>query len=83
MILVDTHIWIWWVSRDTRLTAESHSLVQQHKQSGIGVSIISCWEVAKLVELAARVLGVPFLTADRKILDYPHVWTHRSDAATP
>lgn len=51
MILLDTHLWIWWVSRDARLTTEHRSVLEQHQASGLGVSAISCWEVAKLVEL--------------------------------
>ncbi|CAN5765317.1 hypothetical protein BH23GEM3_BH23GEM3_26330 [soil metagenome] len=51
MIVLDTHIWIWWGSKDPRLTPEHRSLLEQHQASGLGVSAISCWEVAKLVEL--------------------------------
>jgi PIN domain nuclease of toxin-antitoxin system len=50
MILLDTHIWIWWVHGDNRLTKEYAELLQLHEKSGLGVSVISCWEVAKLVE---------------------------------
>jgi len=50
MILLDTHIWIWWIHGDDRLTKEYAALLQLHEKTGLGVSIISCWEVAKLVE---------------------------------
>jgi PIN domain nuclease of toxin-antitoxin system len=50
MIILDTHIWVWWVQNDARLTPKYHQLLQQQQSNGIGVSIISCWEVAKLVE---------------------------------
>jgi PIN domain nuclease of toxin-antitoxin system len=50
MILLDTHIWIWWVDDNQRLTQKHREWIQQYQPQGLGVSIISCWEVAKLVE---------------------------------
>lgn len=50
MIILDTHIWIWWVQGDTRLTQEYQDWLQEYQSQGLGVSIFSCWEVAKLVE---------------------------------
>ena len=126
MILLDTHIWVWLVSDTQHLRPRQRELLDQHEASGLGVSIISCWEVAKLVEkgrlvlqqpvgewLAAalrrphitllsltpeivvdatqlpkgfhsdpadqlivatsRIMNIPLLTADDKILNYPHV----------
>jgi PIN domain nuclease of toxin-antitoxin system len=128
MILLDTHIWIWWVQGDKRLPQLRVKWLTEKEAEGIGISIISCWEVAKLVEnnnlqlpcstdqwfeqalsypgmqllelslpiildatqlpppfhrdpadqlivATARVHGILLLTADRKILDYPHVHT--------
>ena len=51
VILLDTHIWIWWVHNDSRLTDKLRGHIQAHEDDRIGVSIFSCWEVAKLVEL--------------------------------
>lgn len=126
MILLDTHVWVWWVHGDTRLAPERQEYLREQERFGIGVSAISCWEVAKLVEYGrlalplptrswidqalaypgvrlleltpeiavestelpppfhrdpadqllvatARVHGIPLVTVDRKILDYPHV----------
>ena len=50
MIVVDTHIWIWWVHQDDRLIPQVKDFITQHETRRIGVSAISCWEVAKLVE---------------------------------
>lgn len=50
MILLDTHIWVWWVHGDSRLRTASLDLLKEHEASGLGVSVISCWEIAKLVE---------------------------------
>lgn len=126
MILLDTHIWVWWVNESPDLSSEYRQILESQQTGGLGVSIISCWEVAKLVELGrlqltipveewlaealqypgvqlldltlkivvestqlpgvfhrdpadqmivatARILDIPFLTADRKICDYPHL----------
>jgi PIN domain nuclease of toxin-antitoxin system len=126
MIVLDTHIWIWWIHDDPSLTQRQKAWIQEHEEQGLGVSAISCWEVAKLVEYnrltlscsvaewfdqaltypgiqllhltpriaaestqlpgafhrdpadqiivaTARVYDCPLLTADDKILRYPHV----------
>lgn len=51
MIVLDTHIWVWWVHNDPQLTNKFRAVIQGHEDEGLGVSIFSCWEVAKLVEL--------------------------------
>ena len=48
MILLDTHAWIWWVAEPRRLSAKARRAIQQ--SDDLGVSVISCWEVAMLVE---------------------------------
>ena len=50
VIILDTHIWIWWVAQHSRLTEPLQQLIKIHQANGLGVSIFSCWEVAKLVE---------------------------------
>lgn len=50
MIVLDTHIWVWWVHGAPELSDEYRRIITQHEVSGLGVSAISCWEVAKLVE---------------------------------
>lgn len=51
MILLDTHIWVWWVSQPDRLQPRHRELLDHGADRAFGVSIIiSCWEVAKLVE---------------------------------
>lgn len=130
MIVIDTHIWVWWVHGDAHLNEQQTDWLQENEKHGLGVSIISCWEVAKLVEYnrltlpcsvaewldralsypgislleltprivvestqlpkdfhkdpadqmivaTSRVLDCALLTADAKILNYPHVNTLR------
>ena len=53
MILLDTHIWIWWVQ--------------------IGVSVISCWEVAKLTQVGRLQLPISTLDWLDTALAYPGI----------
>ncbi|MGQ0540627.1 MAG: type II toxin-antitoxin system VapC family toxin [Blastocatellia bacterium] len=48
MIVLDTHIWIWWTGENSELTKESEDLIRSVQAEGIGVSSISCWEIALL-----------------------------------
>jgi len=73
MILLDTHIWIWWVHGDNRLTKEYTKLLQLHEKTGLGVSVISCWEVAKLVEYQRLELPCAVDEWIKQALAYPHV----------
>ena len=50
MIILDTHIWIWWVDENPKLSPQNLEIIQAHQTNGLGISIISCWEIAKLVE---------------------------------
>ena len=59
MIVLDTHIWVWWVHGDTSLTDQQVAWLQQYETQGLGVCAISCWEIAKLVEYNRIVLPSP------------------------
>jgi PIN domain nuclease of toxin-antitoxin system len=50
VIVLDTHIWIWWIDENPKLSPQNLEIIQEHQASGLGISIISCWEIAKLVE---------------------------------
>ena len=50
MIVLDTHVWIWWVHGDVKLPNDYAGVISQRQDEGLGVSAISCWEVAKLIE---------------------------------
>lgn len=69
MIVLDTHIWIWWVDDNARLTQKHRDWIQQYQSQGLGVSIISCWEVSKLVEMGRLTLFIPLtVLCDRSFL---------------
>ena len=129
MVVLDTHVWLWWLHDPSKLSGSALSLIEmmQNKNSLL-ISAISVWEVAVKVQLGkltipmdihswfemakqypgftfepltpqdaiastqlpgdfhkdpadriiislARRHGIPLITCDRKILDYPHVDT--------
>ena len=47
MIILDTHIWLWWVNESDRLNDAHRTLIDSAEE--ILVSAISCWEIALLV----------------------------------
>jgi len=71
LIVLDTHIWVWWVHGDPRLSQAHASLLEQHEPTGLGVSAISCWEVAKLAEKGRLKLPRPIDEWMRLALGYP------------
>lgn len=73
MIVLDTHIWVWWVHGDGALSASTRAMLDGAEQTGLGVSAISCWEVAKLVECGRLSLPCPVLDWIRLALAYPGV----------
>ena len=50
--LLDTHVVIWWLNDDRKLSKSHAKLLERSERSGtaLGVSAISLWEIAKLVE---------------------------------
>jgi PIN domain nuclease of toxin-antitoxin system len=126
VIVLDTHIWFWWVRGDPALSTAQLRHIQTAQPAGLGVSVMSVLEIARLEQAGrlnvfrpvedwvrdalaypgvrlldltpevaiastrlpdpfhrdpadrilvatARALNVPLLTADAKILAYPHV----------
>lgn len=47
MILLDTHVWLWWHAEPSRLSRPARRAIDEAET--IGVSAISAWEVAMLV----------------------------------
>jgi PIN domain nuclease of toxin-antitoxin system len=56
VVVLDTHVWVWWAHGDSRLPSALRAYLDA-QQAAIGVSAISCWEVAKLVELQRLALS--------------------------
>lgn len=73
MIVLDTHVWLWWVNDSTRLTEAQRQEIVRNEDDLIGVSAISCWEVAKLIELERLELPVGLGEWFHAALRYPGV----------
>ncbi|MFC3286354.1 type II toxin-antitoxin system VapC family toxin [Litchfieldella rifensis] len=60
MIVLDTHILIWWVNGDTRLSPTARQAIEQEidNQGDILISAISVWEIAMLIEKGRLVLSM-------------------------
>ena len=48
MILLDTHIWIWWIDENPKLSPQNLEIIEANLANGLGISMISCWEIASL-----------------------------------
>lgn len=73
VIVLDTHIWIWWITQSPKLTDQMQVAINNNRSEGLGVSIFSCWEVAKLVEKQKLELSLPINDWIRTALQYPNV----------
>jgi PIN domain nuclease of toxin-antitoxin system len=73
VIILDTHIWVWWVDGSQRLTPAQRRHIEANEAAGLGVSVISCWEVAKLVELDRLVMSCPLGEWIAQALAYPGI----------
>ncbi|MEM7536687.1 MAG: type II toxin-antitoxin system VapC family toxin [Chloroflexota bacterium] len=73
MILLDTHIWIWWMTNNARLSSKSKTFIESQLSTGVGISVISCWEVAKLIQLGRLAFSVSTTEWIDNALMYPGV----------
>ena len=73
MIVLDTHIWVWWVHGDAQLTSSQVRLIEEAESDTIGISAISCWEIAKLVERGRLELPRTLGEWIEQALNYPGV----------
>ena len=73
MIVLDTHIWVWWVHEEGDLTETQAEAIAANETSVIGVSAISCWEIAKLVEYQRLELPCSLRDWFEQALSYPGV----------
>ena len=73
MIVLDTHVWVWWsLDTDELSEAQIHALADSEIDQ-IGISVISCWEIAKLFEYGRLELPVGVSEWIDTALSYPKV----------
>lgn len=73
MIVLDTHIWVWWVHGDEHLTTAQTTIIGANETDVIGVNAIRVWEIAKLVEYHRLELPCPLLDWFDEALRYPGI----------
>jgi PIN domain nuclease of toxin-antitoxin system len=71
LILLDTHVWVWWAAEPKKLSARARKAVESIDE--IGVSAISPWEVAMLVSKGRLELDRDVLLWIRQALALPKV----------
>jgi PIN domain nuclease of toxin-antitoxin system len=58
--VLDTHAWIWWVTKDRRLSGRARTTIERSSGRGeLYLSIFSVWEMAKKVEKGQLALDRP------------------------
>lgn len=73
LIVLDTHVWVNWVADNPSLSKRHRQIIVDGGADGIGVSIISCWEVAMLASLGRLRLSLAVGTWIEQALRYPRV----------
>jgi PIN domain nuclease of toxin-antitoxin system len=56
MIILDTHIWVWWNQDSPQLTNFQKEIIENSRSDGIGISTISLLEISRLVNRGRLVL---------------------------
>lgn len=60
MIVLDTHVWVWWVASPEQLSPRAHEEIERAiEREEVCVSSISCWEVALLARKGRLELTMP------------------------
>lgn len=74
MIVLDTHAWVWWTHGEgEKLSPRQMKIIQANEADVIGVSAISCWEIAKLAELGRLEFDVSLDEWFEQALAYPGI----------
>ena len=81
MLLLDTHTWFWFVSCPEQLPQSTAACLERERRAdGLGVSVMSCWELGVLVALGKLRLSIDVLDWITRSLTAPGI---RELAITP
>jgi len=72
MIILDTHAWFFWVNDNTEELSKN-ALKSIQSADTLGVSIISCWEIAMLVAKERLRLSIDIQLWINEALKYPGI----------
>jgi PIN domain nuclease of toxin-antitoxin system len=74
MMVLDTHVWLWWISSPEKLAADAARAINDAAENnGILISSISAWELALLVEKGRLMLSIDVQDWIRKTESLPFV----------
>ena len=74
MIVIDTHVWLWWISNPEKLTIKAEDAIQKSiNNGGIIISSISTWEIALLINKKRLKLTIDVRDWIRKTEDLPFI----------
>ena len=73
MIVLDTQAWVWWTNDPSPLSETQRQAISSNEADTIGVSVMSCWEIAKLCEYGRLELPVEISEWFGAALAYPGV----------
>jgi PIN domain nuclease of toxin-antitoxin system len=59
VIVLDTHIWVWWNHNDSRLTTSHQEAINKERPHGLGVCSISLIEISRLVTENKLIIPCP------------------------
>jgi PIN domain nuclease of toxin-antitoxin system len=72
MILLDTHIWLWWLHEPSRLSPTAATRIKSEEaDSGLLISAISVWEIAVKSGIGKLPLPLPIDDWFAQALTYP------------
>jgi PIN domain nuclease of toxin-antitoxin system len=73
VIVLDTHVWRWWVDGGSQLRPAQIEAIRASEDDVLGVSAISCWEIAKLVQLGRLQFAIPLRQWLEGAIRYPGI----------
>ena len=74
MIVIDTHVWLWWISNPEKLAINAAQTIDKAIiEGGIIISSISTWEIALLTNKKRLKLSIDIRDWVRKTEDLPFV----------
>ncbi len=72
MIILDTHVWLWWLHTPNLLSSAAAQRIKKEEElCGIRVSAISVWEIAVKVQIKKLVLPLDMETWYFSASSYP------------
>lgn len=74
MIVLDTHVLVWWIGGDPKLSRKASNTIRKELPNGnLGISAISAWEVGMLVAKGRLALGMETDEWLNSVLTVPNV----------